>query len=690
MRISNVDYAVVYVDPSKSTSGDGTTPAKAMNALPASASAFADNTCYLIRRTAETYVCTIPSGTNSSVQNLMIMGMPMSSDAKWELVPQEARTAWGSDAAQYACVKSTVTGNTLQLPSVRQFLLHRVYAFRDGINADGYLFRFYNSSDYTGCYSFEHCKFGSKGIDLDRSTYTGELTASRLKAYVYVYYARMVNLEDCTVNHAVTGNTTSAYGIYVYWADVLNVQDVRVYSAAWSDYGQHYALCLSGTYSKGIECNIVNVTQTVRLNGSASHVPLLLSVQGYVAMRVKGVKVVTGTPLSSVKPTSYQIDYPMLSFQSVYEVDVDGIDVTLSDCWNCKAPVLQFYRCYGPTYVPCASKTIRNVKVALADTAGIGSPISYAYASQSGESYAAVVLSFSSSDSQVYSKVTEVDGLVVRCPRGKALYAESVRMTDCEFEGSVHLSKCVADVRSLKTWFPGKALNVYDGTHVRVRKLECNTANPTYPYNEDPAVGTTLRDSQGNVFVDESNTALAPMATESSRATHPYIGIGCNNECAEGHFAFRTQNGVCDTWSVRRQGGGAAALKLSINSCSNPETMVLGRRPFSGMHILPSTAGRHVLKAHVAFKGFARPEELYRQFLLSVETGGRTYWSTVHGRWADDSASTWVNDSELTQLVLELPLDIAEVQPVDVRVYFSWYASGGFVYLDPDIELIRN
>jgi hypothetical protein len=22
-----------------------------------------------------------------------------------------------------------------------------------------------------------------------------------------------------------------------------------------------------------------------------------------------------------------------------------------------------------------------------------------------------------------------------------------------------------------------------------------------------------------------------------------------------------------------------------------------------------------------------------------------------------------------------------------VRVYFSWYSSGGFVYLDPDIEL---
>jgi hypothetical protein len=25
---------------------------------------------------------------------------------------------------------------------------------------------------------------------------------------------------------------------------------------------------------------------------------------------------------------------------------------------------------------------------------------------------------------------------------------------------------------------------------------------------------------------------------------------------------------------------------------------------------------------------------------------------------------------------------------VDVRVYFSWYSAGGFVYLDPDIKLM--
>ena len=687
MRYSNVDFDIVYVDPSRGTGGDGTTPATALKSLPATASDFQDNTCYLIRRTAESASCTIPNGTNYDIKNLIITGMPMASDAMWELVPAAARTAWGSDSAQYANVQSTAPSGSFQLPYAQHFLLHRTYLFRDGINADNYILKFSNSSDYIGCFSFQHCKFGSKGIDLDLASYAGELTTSRCKSYVYIYYARMVDISDCTINHAVTGNSSNAHGIYVYWSDVMNVQDVRVYSAAWTDYGQYYPLYLVYQYAKGIECNIVNVTQTVRRNGSASHVPLLLSVQGYASMRVKNVRIVTGTPLSSTRPSSYQIDNPIMYFGNVYEMNVDGIDATLSECWYCKSPVLSMSRCYNSTYVPGVSKPVRNVSVTLAETDGIGSPITYAYASQTGEGYAAVVMNFSANEGSVYAKVPCVDGLTVRCYRGKAFYGEGIRLTDATFEGSVFLRQSVADITSIRTWFPGKAIHVSEGTHARVRSLVCNVENPTYTYNEDPAVASTYSDN-ASVFVDESNTALHPMAALSSKTSHIYQGIGCNNEGAEGHFAFRCANGLCDTWSVHRQGGGASALKLSNNVCSGADTMVLGRRPFNGMQILPTTTGRHILKAYIAFKGYAKPAELYRQFFISVQIGEKTYYSTLHGRWADDPSSVWVNDSDLEQKVLEMPIDIPEVSPVDVRVYFSWYSSGGFVYLDPDIKLM--
>ena len=686
MRLSNVEYDVVYVDPSRSAAGDGATPATALKSLPATAAEFRNNTCYLVRRTAESAACAIPNGTNASVLNLAVMGMPLASDAMWELVPEEARTAWGGDSAQYANVQSLVANGSLQLPNAQQFLLHRVYLFRDGINAENYILKFANSSGYVGCHSFDHCKFGSRGIDLDSSTYSGELTASRCKSYVYIHYARMVSITDCVINHAVTGGSSNAHGFTVNWADVMNVQDVRVFSAAWTDYGQCYPLHLAQQYSKGIECNIVNVTQTVRLNGAATHVPLLLYVQGYASMRVRNVKVQTGTPLSSAKPASFQVDYPVVHFGSVYEMNADGIDIALTDCWNCKAAILSMSRCYAGTYVPGVAKPVKNVSVTLACENGIGSPITYANAAQTGETYAAVVMSFSASETTLYAKVPCVDSLTVKCYRGKAFYGENVRLTDAEFEGSVFLRQSVADIKSVKTWFPGKAIHVSDGSHARVRKLVCNTENETYPYNEDPAVASTYSDN-GSVFVDESNTSLHPMATLTTKASHVYQSICCNNEGAEGHFAFRCANGLCDTWSVRREGGGTAALKLSNNTCSGAEAMVLGRRPFNGMQLLPTTTGRHVLRAYVALKGYAKPEELYRQFFVSAQVGERTYYSTLHGRWADDETSVWVNDSELVQKVLEMPVDIPEVSPVDVRVYFAWYSAGGFVYLDPDIKL---
>jgi len=688
MRYSNVDYTVVYVDPSKTSGGDGTTPAKAMNALPTSVSDFANNVCYLVRRTAEAKACVLPSGTSYDLQNLMILGMPIASDTMWDLVPDEAKTAWGTDSAEYANVQMATAGGSFQMPYAQQFVLHRAYLFRDGVNAEAYILKFNNSSDFIGCFSFDHCKFGSRGIDVDNASYKAEVTTNRLCGYVYVYNARMVGITDCTVNHGICAYSSYPHGIYVRWADVMNVENVRVFSPAWTYSSQGYPLCLADNYQDGVECSIRNVTQTVRLNGtSGQYVPTLLSVQGYVSMRVENVTVKTGEPLSANRPTTYQVYYTAVSFQNVYEISARNLDLEYRDCWNARAQVLLFSRCYVSNYVPGVVKELKNIKVTMARESGIGACISYSYAVQSGSSYAAVSMEFNSSTANVYAKVPVVDGLTVLNPRGKAFYCENIRLTDAEFEGTVLMKGTVADIKSVRSWFPGSAVNVYEGTHARVRKLECNVDNEVYPYNEDPAVGTSFSDN-GSVFVDESNTALRPMVAQSSKSDKIYQGVGCNNEGTDGHFAFRCANGLCDTWSVHRSGGGASALKLYNNACTNAGTMVLGRRPFNGMQLLPTTTGRHVLRAYIAFKGFAKPAELYRHLFLSAEVGGRTYYSTMHGRWSADTTSVWVNDSDLTQMMLEMPVDIAEVGPVDVRVYFSWYASGGFVYLDPDIKLL--
>lgn len=689
MTYSNVEFTVRYVDPTLTTNGSGLTPSEAMNALPTSASQFQDNTAYIIRRTSESSAVKLPNGTNSSIKNILFIGMPNPSDTLYDLMPEEAKTAWGKDSNEYANIQFESTSGSFQLSNVNHFLLHRVYLFRDGINADGYIFKMNNTSSRIGCYSIENCKFGSRGINLDSSSYTEEIASSRCKAYIYVYYARILNIQNCIINHAVTGNTSSPCGIYCYFADILNVENIKVFTPVWTDMYNSYPLYLSGTSQKGVECRIKNIEQTIRFNGSASRVPTLFYLQGYISCEISNIVVKMGEALSATRPTQFSIEAALMYLGNVYEVSLTDVSVDIPNCWLARSPVLRLDRCYTGNYVPGIVKKIENVRIALAESEGIGSPASYEDVSDDDESYAAAVISFSSSDLTFYPKVPQISNLTVINPRGKSAVIESARITDSTFAGTLFLEAVEADILSLSTWFPGKALYLRQGSHARVRKLTVNVDNPDYPYNEEPAVFSTYSD-RGSAFVDESNVSLSPMTTLSSTAQHIYQGIGCNNEGAEGHFAFRCENGVCDTWSVHREGGGASALKFVNNVCTNPETMVLGRRPFNGMQLSPSNPGRHILKAHIAFKGYAKAAEMYRHFIISATIGDKVYYSTIHGRWVDDSSSNWVNDSDLVQQALEMPLDIPEGAVVDVRVYFSWYSSGGFIYLDPDIKLIKE
>ena len=110
--------------------------------------------------------------------------------------------------------------------------------------------------------------------------------------------------------------------------------------------------------------------------------------------------------------------------------------------------------------------------------------------------------------------------------------------------------------------------------------------------------------------------------------------------------------------------------------------------------LTPNTAGRHILKVHVAYKGF-QMDEIGQNLLISISTqdaegNTETYWSNIHGRWMDDSAAVWVNDTDLTQKCLEIPMDLTSVNPLDIRVYYYWKHATGFVYFDPAIELIST
>ena len=694
MIYSNVDFNVVYVDPSIETAGDGTTPATALADLPATAEEFVDDTCYLIRRTTEDHTCIIPNGSNSELKNILLLGMPTPSDLMYEFVPEVAKTAWGTDSPEYACIKSESSNGQFQLSNIKQFLLHRVYLFRDSIDANRYIFNF-NGDDYSSNININNCKFGSRGIDLDKADYEGEpITSSRLKAYVYINYAHMLSIKNTIINYTVTGNTNDAHGICCRYAKFVFAEDVTVNAPMYYTSYEYRPLQLSEYTNEGIQAVLRNIHMKVFFNGTYENMPLLLTCYSYQHTIIDNITVSMADGIGDTRPVNLKLSSPMIYFRYLRDFAVKNITVNLPNLWRLESygRILCFDDCYWSNDLPGCLKGIKDITITLAqtETEGIGPSNTYSEIQNSGrENFCAVELNFSNSDYYNSWKMVAVDNITILNPRGRSLYTYNLRLTNANLKGSAYFYNTLADINSLESWFPGHALSAYEASTIRVHDLQVNLENPSYIYANEPVVSSSY-DDYSFVFADSCNASMQASVTQNNENYKPYLGFISNNEGEDGHFIHRSPNGICDTWNVHRKGGSSACLKLWNNTCDTTNMMVLGQVPFKGMQLLPTTTGRHILKMHVAWKGYPNSADIYRRFMLSATVGDKTYWSNLDGRWLDDAASVWVNDSDLTQKALEIPFDIPETTPVDIRLYFSWYSNNGFLYVDPDIQIIKE
>ena len=244
MIFSNIDFTVRYLDPSAASGGDGSTPAKALKSFPEDIYELEDNIAWIIRRTSEDYAMQLPRGECDSVQNILFFGMPKESDAMWSIVPDEAKSAWGEDSAEYANIKAN-TGDdpwgeegSFRLNNGKTFLLHRCYVFRDNTPAYSSIFNF-PASDYTANISIEHCKFGSKGINLDKSEYVDAVSSGNCSLYFHVNTAYVFSMQHCIVNVVNCGDdyySDTNNPINVYNARYFSVSNIDVYATT-SEYG---------------------------------------------------------------------------------------------------------------------------------------------------------------------------------------------------------------------------------------------------------------------------------------------------------------------------------------------------------------------------------------------------------------------------------------------------------------------
>lgn len=716
MIFSNISFNVLYVDASLAVPGDGSTPETALAALPGSADDISDATCYLIRRTSAAEV-TLPVGSNAAIISLLIMGMPKPADDFYSLVPAAARVAWGADQADYANVKAETGSDfwsgyefpvSLELPAAKLFVLHRVHLYRDGINAYFAAIRCL-SSDMTASIGIENCKFGLKGADIDSSGYTSS-PANGSAMFVEADTPLVFSIRHCVINciNAMTDYFEAAsWGFLLKNAAFITVHDIDCYTTT-MDFGMNASPALFlNSGGGGSTGNYENIRFHILQNGNSGSLPPLFHAgsNDYACLRNLSVDILTRT-LGSANPSSRVVDSPLVRCLGAREFCFDTIVITLPGCWrvhpSCHVLALSGH---ANSNVPGSSRTVRNITVTMAETGGLDAEnpagnyydeikeVSYeaAYYGQ----HAAVWLDFTGQYASGAWEPVTVRNITVTHPRGIALHLAGSQLRTCILKGQFRCRRVTADITSMATWYPGAALCAIEASTVKIGTLTLGKGNLPL-FDNDHAIWNDIHDQYSYVYVEASNGRLMTDARNTStERSNGYAAI-CANEIDTGHYTMRTNNGLCDTWSVHRTGGSPATLKLSCNTADGIGFMSLGRQPFGGFQVTPDAIGKKTLRIHGAARNLTGLDELSRRVLVQVAVprnggGCDMALSSVCGRWAEDVSGSWTGEVGLNAFILDLPLTVSMTDtPIDVKVHYKWYSGAGYFYLDPAIELIAE
>lgn len=223
----NVEFNIVYIDPTIASAGDGTTPALALSDLP---NTLVDNTCYLMRRTNEETHVSLKQTKNTGLVNTILMGMPFKDNPIYGMLPEEVKTAWGNDSeinkySNVLCNTSYTDNNSGSWDYTRDgsifyewntkiFMAQNCYFYRDNDGASGYRALYYMfcfpSNSVSQNITFNSCKFGYTQYDLDNddwlanntdiTTNTTKYPQRKARNYVGIWSANSVTFDDCIFN----------------------------------------------------------------------------------------------------------------------------------------------------------------------------------------------------------------------------------------------------------------------------------------------------------------------------------------------------------------------------------------------------------------------------------------------------------------------------------------------------------
>ena len=746
LTYQGVEYNVVLIDPSiQRLDGDGLTPETAFKDLPET---LANNTCYLFRRTDSESV-SVKHQIDKELKNLMFLGMPKATDAKWiqDLITDETiNSAWKADEASYANICFWFRGDSTDYTSYNRDCLNcenfeditciNCYLYRDKPIAQTgsynyYLGAFFGNNNQTKTLAnlyFYNCKFGYLGLDLDKDDFlanhsdlselndSGSCPYRWCRQYVHMRNAKRFVMDNCIVNHVACSYTeyldfgNAQYIFQCGHAFIFeNINYVclqnSVINVSVKDYKSENAM-FSFYFSKTIETTIRNL-KINQVIGSGSLGPSLCIKSNLLGNRIgisdvdiwfKRFKDFTYSKAFTMQNAGFEIENFNSAAFYINNVYLHGNEEDV------KLAQAQAFKINGRNYalgVPF-SGIIDNVKIELADNLEnvVNTFVAEDFACLKLDFYAGMnsdgKLDTSRPPSYRYNTqdLPQIRNISIQAPYTK-LYCNGVVASfgeiSCRLEADWNNTLDIKKLTNDKTSFSGIIVK-NRGNYVRVRE-----------YVADPLLqNNTLQVSRNfyanAVYVDKSNVNLFDTVIDSSTAEgFRYAQICCLNMTKEGLFFARNGQTFAQSWGVTRTGSSSqASLKLSCNYSEYALPLTVGTDPYKGFAVRPESTGKKNLIAYICCKDF--DEETLKlgpdKFRLMIrvpyndekDTLCYAIYFSSEGTWEEDS-SQWNEENYVAKKIV-VPIDVKiTTQPIEVKLIYNWYHNIGVTYFDPDIKL---
>lgn len=696
LTLHSRQHDVLYIDPSKSSNGDGSTPSNALKEFPKTAAEYPTNVVFIVRRTNAESPAVLPNNLQIDSRSLVIWGMPKANESTYELVPAEVKTAWGSDSASKAYILANHNSSdpgynaiNLQANNCRCFDMQNIVYMHTNSLWVGIIAR---CVDY-GCDATIHNVWFRTTTDWV-NTQTNPSNAYDGGMWLHLNTgSEYAQAHACTMTSCVIDlyADNSSINIDLGQSDYIDIRDIDINVSQ----GARGTIISAGSdHDKKSIVSIDNVTAKYYYNSKRTkQFPRIINMNcAIVSMTntsyTKGASQYMEPADNTINFENSGFGFDTYSVGSIFK----NINIEYDDIIGERAVGLRVSFTKGRLYNPVGQYiTIDNVSICCETGSNIyheesqNTTGSYLYNRYSGYDYNYHCMALTSSSDRPTSSEFLLKDVRISAPKGLALYANYAMfdMSSCDILGSCAIHNSMGKIGKIESWYPGTC--VYDGGSnlLSIGEIKCNRQNANHKYNGQYAV---IPNWNSNILVTTCNTEMMQSSYNFDEIRRgSYICTNNNNFLGNGNFFVRTQREFCKTWSVNRVGSvGGCSLKLYNESEGENRRypLLIGGAPFKGI-TKSVQRGNHVAKIYATTFGYNDPNEIGNHLRVRIKRTDGSIISGFDGNWSLDTTSTWENIESHTSFVLEIPFSVDDAQDIEFEYAFSWAYVGAATYLDP-------